>query len=85
MLQLPCPWCGLRDETEFVNGGDARKRRPPDPAQLTDAAWCEYLYVPANPKGWLPERWWHVSGCRRWMVLERNTLTHEVRIARTPA
>jgi len=81
MLQLPCPWCGPRDETEFLNGGDAGKHRPANPDQLTDQEWCDYLYVPANTKGWLAERWWHVAGCQRWIIIERNTLTHEVRAA----
>ena len=28
MLRLECPICGLRDETEFVYGGDATIVRP---------------------------------------------------------
>jgi sarcosine oxidase, subunit delta len=83
MLLLPCPWCGLRSEDEFLNGGDATKKRPPDPALLTDEEWCDYLYVPANAKGWLLERWWHVAGCQRWFTLERNTVTHVVRAIAT--
>jgi len=79
MLVLPCPWCGPRNEDEFHNAGDAHKQRPFDPERLTDAEWCDYLYVPANPKGWLLERWWHVAGCQRWFSLERHTVTHEVR------
>lgn len=79
MLLVPCPWCGPRNEDEFQNGGDAAKRRPEDPSRLSDEAWCRYLYVPANTKGWLRERWWHVAGCRQWFVLERNTVTHAIR------
>jgi sarcosine oxidase, subunit delta len=80
MLLLPCPWCGLRNENEFANGGDSSKRRPSDPMALTDEQWCEFLYVPANTKGWLREYWWHAAGCQRWFTLDRNTVTHEVRI-----
>ncbi|MDE0284484.1 MAG: sarcosine oxidase subunit delta, partial [Gammaproteobacteria bacterium] len=27
MLLIPCPWCGPRNEDEFLNGGEADKRR----------------------------------------------------------
>ena len=81
MLLIPCPWCGPRNEDEFLNGGDARKHRPAQAALLTDAQWCDYLYVPANTKGWLRERWWHVAGCQRWFSIERHTVTHALRNA----
>ena len=29
MMQLSCPWCGVRDETEFVCGGTTHIARPP--------------------------------------------------------
>jgi heterotetrameric sarcosine oxidase delta subunit len=79
MMLLPCPWCGPRNEGEFHNGGDANKRRAINPETLTDEAWCEYLYVPANTKGWLREYWWHFAGCGRWFTLNRNTFTHALR------
>ena len=79
MLLIPCPWCGARNEDEFLNGGEAAKRRPADPAQTGREAWYRYLYTPANTKGWLRERWWHVRGCRRWFMIDRNTRTHEIK------
>lgn len=79
MLSIPCPWCGPRDETEFRNGGEAGIVRPPDPAALDDSAWAGFLFMRSNPKGWHSERWYHAAGCRRWIVVERHTVTSEIR------
>lgn len=78
MMRLPCPWCGLRDYTEFSYGGDAGVRSPADPDALDDAAWSDYVYARTNPTGLHSELWQHAAGCRRWIVVRRNTLTHDV-------
>ena len=78
MLLLPCPWCGPRDEVEFHYRGEAHIVRPVEPEALDDAAWAEYLYMRANPKGPLAERWVHSAGCRRWFNLLRDTSTHRI-------
>jgi sarcosine oxidase subunit delta len=77
MLLVPCPWCGGRDVTEFAYGGSADVAYPADPAAVSDAEWAAFLFVRANPKGLLRERWLHVHGCRRWFVLSRDTATNE--------
>jgi sarcosine oxidase subunit delta len=28
------------------------------------------------------ERWFHFAGCRRWLTVERNTVTNEVHAVR---
>ena len=84
MLIIPCPWCGPRDETEFSYGGDATIRRPEDPAATSDETWADYLYVRENPRGAHREHWFHRFGCRRWLVLRRDTLTHAVAGAEAP-
>ena len=78
MLLLPCPHCGDRIETEFVMGGPSRQRRPDDPTALDDAAWVDYLTVPANPMGPLREKWFHARGCGTWFSIVRDTVTHEI-------
>lgn len=78
MLTIPCPHCGERAETEFVYGGDADVARPSDPAALTDAEWAAFLYLRDNPRGRHSEYWYHRSGCRRWLRVERDTVTHRV-------
>ena len=77
MLSIRCPWCGERDEREFSYGAEAGVRYPADPGALTDADWAEFLFVRANPKGALRERWVHTHGCRRWFELVRDTGTNE--------
>lgn len=82
MQQIPCPWCGVRDETEFRFGGEAPLSRPA--AEVDDAAWAAYLFDTENAKGLARERWFHRHGCGGWFVLVRDTLTHEIRGAHAP-
>jgi sarcosine oxidase subunit delta len=76
MLRINCPWCGARNEDEFSYGGDASKQRPADDASLDE--WYDYVYTRDNPVGKHTEHWQHVNGCRAWITVVRNTLTHEI-------
>jgi sarcosine oxidase subunit delta len=76
MMQFVCPWCGVRDEPEFVFGGTAHIARPVLGA--SDQEWSEYLFFRENPKGVHRERWRHSFGCGQWFNVARNTITHEV-------
>ncbi|WP_293696515.1 sarcosine oxidase subunit delta [uncultured Agrococcus sp.] len=78
MLLIECPWCGPRDEIEFVCGGQAGVSYPPDPFALDDDEWGHYLFVRDNPAGPLAEQWCHTAGCRSWFIVERDTLTQHV-------
>jgi len=78
MLNIPCPWCGPRDEAEFHYAGEAHIRRPDNPSALSDAEWGDYVFMRNNPKGPFAERWVHSAGCRRWFNLVRDTATHDV-------
>lgn len=78
MLRIPCPWCGVRDETEFHYGGQAGIARPRDPDALSDDEWANFLFMRDNSKGELAERWMHASGCRRWFNVKRHTVTHRI-------
>jgi sarcosine oxidase, subunit delta len=78
MLLIPCPYCGPRDHVEFSFGGDATVGRPADPLAASDAAWADYLYLRDNPRGLQLEWWHHEAGCRRWIKVLRDTLTHEI-------
>jgi len=77
MLRIPCPWCGLRDESEFRYRGDATSPRPPADAGLD--AFNAYVYQRDNLRGWHTEWWLHVAGCRKLLKIVRHTLTHEIR------
>ena len=36
------------------------------------------MYLRDNPKGKHRELWQHNAGCREWLVVTRDTLTHQV-------
>jgi len=78
-MRIPCPWCGSRDSGEFVYRGDAGLVRP---AGDDATAMVDYAYLRANPAGLHDEHWYHAQGCRHWLVVTRNTLTHEISAAR---
>lgn len=78
-MRLPCPYCGERDHSEFVYHGDATVRRPDPTAPNAAVRFHEYVHLRANPAGRHREHWYHEGGCRSWIVVERNTLTHEIR------
>ncbi len=78
MLLIDCPFCGKRNESEFVYGGPAMPARPADPSALDDAHWVDHLTVPPNPMGPVEERWWHLRGCGSWLTIRRDTVTHAI-------
>lgn len=72
-MRIPCPFCGDRDASEFVYRGDASPARPSSPD-----AFFDYVYLRDNPAGRLSEHWYHAQGCRNWLVVERDTVSHEI-------
>jgi heterotetrameric sarcosine oxidase delta subunit len=83
MLIIHCPHCGPRDHTEFSYGGDATVKQPADDASVE--AWSEYVYLRDNPRGPHRELWHHAQGCRAWLVVTRDTLTHAIDAVRLPS
>lgn len=47
-------------------------------ADAGDAAWDAYLHLRDNPAGETRDLWYHEAGCGHWLVVHRNTVTHEV-------
>ena len=80
MLRIPCPHCGTRDHSEFTYLGDATLQRPD--AEASQECWFDYTYVRDNPRGQHQELWHHGHGCRAWLVVSRDTLTHAITGAR---
>ncbi len=76
-MLIPCPVCGLRDHGEFTYGGDATVMRPEN-SDGDPQRWAQYVYDRGNPRGEHREYWHHVHGCRQWMAVQRDTLTHDV-------
>ena len=73
------PLLGPRDAQEFVYLGDANLMNRPD-WQAADALdqFHDYLYLRDNPAGLHRELWFHEQGDRSWLVVTRNTVTHEI-------
>ncbi|MGO4872679.1 MAG: sarcosine oxidase subunit delta [Roseiarcus sp.] len=81
-MQITCPYCGPRDAREFVYRGDATLERP-DPADANaQALFHDYVYLRDNPAGAHSDLWYHASGCRRWVRVERDTLSHAIKAVR---
>ncbi|SEI21000.1 N-methylglutamate dehydrogenase subunit B [Rhizobium tibeticum] len=79
---VPCPHCGRRPKEEFTVKGAAIAR--PTSGAGTEA-WMDYVYLRDNPRGRYEEYWHHTSGCRRWLVVTRDTATHEIEASRDVA
>jgi len=41
-------------------------------------AWNDYIHNRDNPAGITRDLWHHEAGCSNWLVVTRNTVTHEV-------
>ena len=77
-MKIDCPHCGARDISEFKYLGDATVTRPADPDTASHDDWMAYVYYRDNPKGRHQEYWHHGSGCRQWLKVTRDTVTHEI-------
>ncbi|MGI9015675.1 MAG: sarcosine oxidase subunit delta [Euzebya sp.] len=75
VLVISCPHCGPRNDEEFTFMGEVVMRPAPtsDPVQ-----WRRYLYQRDNVAGVQSERWFHVQGCRRHLLVHRDTTTNEI-------
>ena len=74
-MRLNCPYCGERDVQEFAYLGDATLQRPSGDSL---EAFHDYVFLRDNPAGLHREYWHHAHGCRSWLVVTRDTRTHEV-------
>ena len=76
-MRITCPNCGSRDRREFSYTGavDFLDRPSPDAGA---EAWDDYLHNRDNIAGEVRDLWYHEMGCSAWLVVTRNTLTHDV-------
>ncbi|MGB5706067.1 MAG: sarcosine oxidase subunit delta [Arenicellales bacterium] len=80
MIRIKCPFCGERDHSEFTYGGDASIVYPALDAPAEE--WHEAVFMRENIRGMQTETWHHVNGCRMWLIVQRDTMTHEIRSVR---
>ncbi|MDV4143569.1 sarcosine oxidase subunit delta [Shimia sp. FJ5] len=78
-MLIPHPLLGPRDAQEFTYLGDAALMDRPDPAGgNAEAAFTDYVFLRDNPAGVHRELWFHEQGDRSWLVVTRDTVTHEI-------
>ena len=77
MQLIPCPWCGPRAHIEFRYHCDAEGVAQRGHVE-SGAEWQDRTWLRANHIGWHHEIWQHADGCRGWIVVTRNNLTHAV-------
>jgi len=76
-MRIPCPLCGTRDRREFYYyGSEDYLHRPTDQGSIDDLD--NHLFLRDNPAGVTRDVWYHEAGCGAWMVVTRNTISHEV-------
>ena len=76
-MLIPHPLLGPRDAQEFTYLGDAALMQRPD-AEAGEAAFADYVFLRDNPAGVHRELWYHEYGDRSWLVVTRDTTTHEI-------
>ncbi|MGG7643828.1 sarcosine oxidase subunit delta [Rhodovulum sp. YNF3179] len=76
-MRITCPLCGDRDLREFTYGGAAVYMDRPGADADLDALEA-YLHLRDNPAGPTEELWSHDMGCRAWLKVRRDTVTHEI-------
>ena len=74
---IKCPNCGPREINEYTYIGDAAVTRPyHDDTYMEN--WINYVFMRNNPRGIHVEHWQHTSGCRAFLKITRDTVTHEI-------
>ena len=73
---IPHPLLGPRDASEFTYLGDACLIDRPDGGDAD--AFHDHVYLRDNPAGVMRELWFHEHGDRSWLVVTRDTTTHEI-------
>ncbi len=76
-MRITCPICGERDRREFYYVGDAVALERPE-ADAPPEAWHSYIHLRDNPCGVTRDLWYHEQGCAAWLVVTRDTASHEV-------
>ena len=72
------PIFGPRDAQEFVYLGDASLINRPDGLTASVEEMHDNVYLRSNPAGLHRELWYHEQGDRSWLVVTRDTVTHEI-------
>lgn len=75
MKILNCPLNGPRNISEFICFGEVTDM--PNPNDLSDEQWADYMWMSNNTAGVVRE-WWCHAATSYWFIVERNTITDEI-------
>jgi heterotetrameric sarcosine oxidase delta subunit len=75
MMQITCPHCGPRAQSEFIYERTVDSVAPAN-SSAEDA--MASLFTRSNPRGFDEEIWRHTYGCRAWMVVTRHRVTNVI-------
>jgi heterotetrameric sarcosine oxidase delta subunit len=78
-MRINCPFCGERALEEFSYLGDASVTRPDPSAPGAEKAFYAYAYERRNTAGPMQELWYHAAGCHGWLLVTRDTMSHEIK------
>lgn len=72
---MNCPLNGPRNISEFICFGEVTDM--PNPNDLSDEQWANYMWMSNNTAGVVRE-WWCHAATSYWFIAERNTITDEI-------
>jgi len=72
---MNCPLNGPRNISEFICFGEVTDM--PNPNELSDEQWADYIWMSNNTAG-LVREWWCHTATSYWFIAERNTVTDEI-------
>lgn len=75
MKILTCPLNGARPLQEFTFGGEVRVA--PNPFEVSDAEWAEYVFHRRGEPA-VKKEWWHHDASGTWFIAERDNVTDEI-------
>ena len=68
----------MTSELDNCQSGSSLINRPDWQAEDAVAQFVDYGYLRGNPAGLHRELWFHEGGDRSWLVVTRDTTTHEI-------
>lgn len=74
-IRITCPHCGERTLEEYVYG---EMFDVPDQIRDPVAREVDRSFMHNNLEGPVREAWFHLYGCRRWIVVRRDTTTDQI-------
>jgi sarcosine oxidase subunit delta len=74
-LRITCPNCGPRSVEEWFHG---EILAVPEAITDPDARDLDRGFMHNNSEGLVREAWFHAYGCRRWVVITRDTMTDTI-------